>query len=303
MTESILNDNTTTVIIPTHNAGQYFSDLLDSLQVQTLRPTQIIVVDSGSVDETCKIAMRKGCKVITISRTEFDHGSTRNLPLSDVKTEFVTYLTQDAIPANQHLIAELIKPMQATPNIAICYGRQLPKSNARPIERLLREFNYPSQSILKTKNDIETLGLKTFFCSNSCSAVRRSIFNKLGRFKNKVIVNEDMLFAANAIHQGYFVYYSAAAKVYHSHSYSLLQTFRRHFNIGRFFANNKWLLKQASLKRYSGDLIKFCIKLLWQKRAVHYIIFLLIKLVTKVAACKLGWYYQLLFGNKRDAHL
>jgi rhamnosyltransferase len=218
--------------------------------------------------------------------------------VAQTDSEFVVFLTQDVVPADEHTIAELIKPMQADLNIAICYGRQLVRPNAHPLERFYREFNYPRQSILKTKNDIDTLGLKAFFCSNCCSAIRRSIFNKLGGFKNNVIVNEDMLFAAKAITAGYAVYYAAEAKVYHSHPHSLPQTFKRYFNIGRFFADNKWILKHAGLKSYSSDTLKAGIKTFWEKRSLHNIAILLIEFAVKAVACKLGWYYQLLFRSK-----
>jgi rhamnosyltransferase len=120
----------------------------------------------------------------------------------------------------------------------------------------------------------------------------------LGGFKNNVVVNEDMLFAAKATLQGYSVYYSAAAKVYHSHSYSLPQTFKRYFNIGRFFADNKWILKYAGLKRYSADTLKAGVKAFWKKRMPHYIGVLLTEFIVKAIACKLGWYSQLLFRSK-----
>lgn len=292
MTDPSPEDKTATVIIPTYNAGSCFTELLDSLQSQTLKPAQIIIIDSGSTDETREVAKSWNCEVITINRTDFDHGTTRNLAMFEVSTEFAIFLTQDAMPANEHMIAELIKPMQADSNIAICYGRQLPRPNAAPLERFAREFSYSAESMLKTKNDIETLGLKTFFCSNSCSAIRRSTFNELGGFKDKVIVNEDMLFAAKAIIQGYSVYYNAEAKVYHSHSYSLPQTFKRYFNIGRFFADNKGVFKHTDLKSYGGDMLKSGVKNFWQKRMPHYMVALLIEFTIKAVACKLGWYYQ-----------
>ena len=303
MTEPILKTNTITVVIPTHNAERHIASLLEKLNKQTLKPAQIIVVDSESSDETRQIAESRNCRVITINRGKFDHGTTRNLAMAEVSSEFAVFLTQDAIPADEHMIAELIKPMQADSNIAICYGRQLPRPDARSLERFTREFNYPAESILKTKNDIEALGLKTFFCSNSCSAIRCSIFNKLGGFKNNVIVNEDMLFAAKAILQGYSVYYSATTRVYHSHSYSLFQTFKRYFNIGRFFADNKKILKHAGLKNYSGNMLRAGVKTFREKQMLHYIVALLIEFTIKALACKLGWYYQILFYKKQDAYL
>jgi len=287
-----------TVVIPTRNAGQQFLHLLDSLQKQTLKPAQIIVIDSESTDETRETAGSRNCKIITVSNIDFDHGTTRNLAMTEVSSEFVVFLTQDAVPADENMIAELIGPMQADSNIAICYGRQLPRPDARPLERFAREFSYPDESILKTKNDIETLGLKTFFCSNSCSAVRCSIFNKLGGFKNNVVVNEDMLFAAKAIFHDYSVYYSATARVYHSHSYSLPQTFKRYFNIGRFFADNREILKHAGLKGYSGDMLRAGVKTFWEKRMLHYMVALFTEFTIKASACNLGWYYQLLFYDR-----
>ncbi len=288
------------VIIPTLNAGTKLGKLLEILDSQTLKAEEIFVIDSSSSNTTAELVQSHGYRVITINKNDFDHGTTRNLAVAQTDSEFVVFLTQDVVPADEHTIAELIKPMQADLNIAICYGRQLVRPNAHPLERFYREFNYPRQSILKTKNDIDTLGLKAFFCSNCCSAIRRSIFNKLGGFKNNVIVNEDMLFAAKAITAGYAVYYAAEAKVYHSHPHSLPQTFKRYFNIGRFFADNKWILKHAGLKSYSSDTLKAGIKTFWEKRSLHNIAILLIEFAVKAVACKLGWYYQLLFQKKHD---
>jgi len=286
------------IIIPTLNAGTKLGKLLEILDSQTLKAEEIFVIDSSSSNTTAELVQSHGYRVITINKNDFDHGTTRNLAVAQTDSEFVVFLTQDVVPADEHTIAELIKPMQADLNIAICYGRQLVRPNAHPLERFYREFNYPRQSILKTKNDIDTLGLKAFFCSNCCSAIRRSIFNKLGGFKNNVIVNEDMLFAAKAITAGYAVYYAAEAKVYHSHPHSLPQTFKRYFNIGRFFADNKWILKHAGLKSYSSDTLKAGIKTFWEKRSLHNIAILLIEFAVKAVACKLGWYYQLLFRSK-----
>jgi rhamnosyltransferase len=300
MIATLPETNLVTVVIPTCNAGQGFADLLDSLQTQTLKPTEIIIIDSESTDKTLEIAKKRNCKVITIDRADFDHGTARNLAMAEVSSEFAILLTQDATPVGNCMIAELIKPMQANMNIAICYGCQLPRPDAWVLERFARGFNYPANSILKTKNDIETLGLKTFFCSNSCSAIRRSIFEKLGGFKDNVIVNEDMHFAAKAILRNHSVYYSATAGVYHSHRYNFAQKFKRYFNIGRFFADNRWLLKQAGLKRYGGGMLKAGIKTFWQKKWFAYIGHLFAEFIVKAMACKLGWYYQLLFYKKQN---
>ena len=260
--------NMISIVIPTINAGTQFSALLDALDCQTTRPRTILIVDCGSSDDTVEIAKSYGCKVLRIDKNKFDHGTTRNLAMAEVSSEFVVFLTQDAIPADENMIAELIKPMQADSNIAICYGRQLSRPDARTLERFAREFNYPDKSLLKTKNDIKNLGLKTFFCSNSCAAYRRSIFEKHGGFENGVGTNEDMLFAVKAILAGYSVYYAAQAKVYHSHNYRIFDLWLRYFKIGRFFKQYRDVLSIAPLKNegitfFKAGLRHFAAKKQW----------------------------------------
>jgi rhamnosyltransferase len=291
------------IVILTCNAGQNFKKLLDGLEKQTLKPDQILVVDSASTDQTIELAKSRNCRVITIARNDFNHGTTRNLAMGEISSEFAIFFTQDAVPADEYTIEEIVKPMQTDPTIAICYGHQIPRPNACPLESFAREFNYPTKSILKTSCDIDKLGLRTFFCSNSFSAIRSSIFKKLGGFKNNVIVNEDMLFAANAILHNYSVYYSASAKVYHSHLYSLLRTFIRYFNIGRFFADNKWILKYAGITNYGREMLIAGVKTFWRKRMPLYIVALFAEFIIKAIAYKLGWYYQLLFCKKYNVHI
>lgn len=291
------------VVIPTLNAGDRFAELLDRLQEQTVKPARVLIVDSGSIDSTVALAKSHNFDLLTIARGDFDHGTTRNLAVSHTKSEYVVFLTQDAIPADSRMIAELIRPIKADSSIAICYGRQVPRAGAGPLERLARQFNYPPQSFGKrTKKDIANRGMRTFFCSNSCSAVRRSTFDELGGFKDNAGVNEDMLFAAKAILRGYAVYYAVSARVYHSHRHSLFHTFNRYFRIGRFFAENRWLLEHASLGSYGRRMLQSGLKTLWQDRKPHYCAALIAESIVKAGACKVGWYFQRLFGRKDDAH-
>jgi rhamnosyltransferase len=280
------------VVIPIYNAGPCFQNLLDSLETQSLKPTQITIIVSESTSKTREIAESRNCKVIAINRTDFDHGATRNLGVAQTDTEFVIFLTQDATPANKHMIAELIKPMQTDSSIAICYGRQLPKPDATPLERFAREFSYPAESILKTGADIKTLGIRTFFCSNSCSAMRRTIFEELGGFEDSVSTNEDMLFAARAIRAGYGVYYCAQAQVYHSHNFSFLDVFKRYRRIGIFLA--RFDSELAGAAGEGAKMFKAGVKRFWQQRQFYWLLVFIAQTVIKVLACYSGKIYGLI---------
>src|SRR5437764_472039 len=98
-----------TVAIPTLNAGQTFAQTLEAVRAQRLdRQLQLLICDSGSSDHTVALARAHGAEVIEIRREEFSHGGTRNLLMSRAEGHHVAFLTQDAVPASEHWLAELL---------------------------------------------------------------------------------------------------------------------------------------------------------------------------------------------------
>lgn len=85
--------------------------------------------------------------------------------------------------------------------------------------------------MIKAKEDLPHLGIKTYFCSNVCAAYVRSVYLKMGGFEKHTIFNEDMIFAAKLIQNGYKVAYAADAQIIHSHNYSGRQQLRRNFDL------------------------------------------------------------------------
>ena len=116
--------------------------------------------------------------------------------------------------------------------VAAAYGRQLPGADSSEAERVSRYFNYPEISRIKTLDDLGTMGIKTYFCSNVCAAYRRDIYEESGGFVRHTIFNEDMIYAAGAIKAGYGIAYEAQARVVHSHNYTNMQQLRRNFDLG-----------------------------------------------------------------------
>ena len=57
------------VIIPTLNAEKFIEGLLKNLiEVQTLKPDEIIIIDSSSQDKTVEIVKSYGCKTVIIEK-------------------------------------------------------------------------------------------------------------------------------------------------------------------------------------------------------------------------------------------
>ncbi len=242
-----MTDATTiSAIILTVNAEKNIELLLNALKNQTVKPHEIIVADSESTDKTVSIARELGAMVLTIKRSEFNHGGTRDYAFKKSKGDYVLFLTHDAVPANGVLIEKLIEKMESSPKIAVVYGRQLPREDATYMERLVRNYNYPVEEYVYDSTDISKHGIKTFFMSDVCALYRRDVYEKIGGFENGIKTNEDMFYAANAIHNGYSVGYAANAEVIHSHNFSLTEQYQRNYIQGYEIERHKMLLSAPS---------------------------------------------------------
>jgi len=173
------------VIIPTLNAGTSIEKLISSLLAQDACPAEIIVIDSSSEDNTADTAKKAGAVVIVIPRHEFNHGRTRNMAALKAKGDILVFMTQDALPVDNTLLGKLTGPLRIN-DIAAAFGRHVPGHDASVLEVFARSFNYPEKGAVKGREDIEKSGIKTFFFSNVCSAIKREPFFKAGAFFSSV---------------------------------------------------------------------------------------------------------------------
>ncbi|WP_169083630.1 glycosyltransferase family 2 protein [Paenibacillus sp. PL91] len=280
------------VIIPTLNAGSEFDELLERLQRQSVPPHEIIVIDSASEDGTQERARKAGVRLMNVERKDFDHGGTRNQAANQAQGNILLFMTQDALPYNENLIEALTRPLIEQETIVYSYARQLARPGANVLEQLARQYNYPAESQIKSYEDIEQLGIKTFFCSNVCSAIKRDTFEAMGRFQEPVIFNEDLFMAAKCILTGYKVAYSAEAVVYHSHDYSIKQQFKRYFDNGISMRCNAWITPYSAVGKAGSKLVKLQLQKLHQSRQWHHIPRLVAESAAKLIGYKLGMNFR-----------
>lgn len=248
--------NGISVIVPTYQARPYLPALIQQLRQQSLPPEEILVLDSSSSDGTALLAQQLGCRVHTIPKADFNHGGTRNLGARLVSGNILVFMTQDALPVDDRFVEEITRPIREGSAVAV-HARHVPYPSATPPEAFARGFNYPDRSHTRNLKDIPKFGIKAFFFSNVSSAVRRDLFWAAGGFPERVILNEDMLLCARLLRQGHTVAYQSEARVYHSHNYSLLQQFRRYFDIGVAMSQASEDLGGA---RAGGEGVRFAVR-------------------------------------------
>ena len=219
-------------IIPVYHPGNEFKELLKRLSNQSHRLNKIILMNTGEAPWKEEIEKEfPVCEVHLLEKKDFDHGGTRHEATTYSEADYLLFLTQDALPNNEFLIEKLLGGFAQDEKVKAAYGRQLPNSTCREIEKYTRSFNYPSESRIKTKADLETLGIKTFFCSNVCAMYEKKTYEAQGGFVRRTIFNEDMIYAGGLIKNDYKIAYMAEAEVIHSHNYNAVEQFHRNFDL------------------------------------------------------------------------
>ena len=220
------------VIIPVYRPGSEFWELLERLKKQSNKIGKIILMNTGDAPWKNEIEKKySNCEVHLLKKEDFDHGGTRHEATTYSNAEYLLFMTQDAMPADEFLVENLLKAFGSDSKIKAAYARQLPNDTCREIEKYTRSFNYPEESRIKSIEDIDKLGIKTFFCSNVCAMYEKAAYESLGGFVRRTIFNEDMIYAGGLVKNGYKIAYVAEAKVVHSHNYNAIEQFHRNFDL------------------------------------------------------------------------
>lgn len=86
------------VIVPVYNVEKYLKDCLDSLERQTLKNIEVIIVNDGSTDNSRKIAeeyAHRNDNFILIDRSNGGLSAARNTGMSHARGKYIYFLDSD----------------------------------------------------------------------------------------------------------------------------------------------------------------------------------------------------------------
>ena len=218
------------IIILTKNAGDGFGKTLKMVFDQKYDDYEVLIIDSGSIDETLEIARKYPAKITSINPEEFHHSGTRNFAASMAQGEYLVFITQDALPLYTNWLSSLLSPF-SDPDVAGVYGRQIAYNNANIIEKFFYSYFYPDEgiSISHLPENLEDFYIDNVFLSDVNSVIRKDVWGKY-KFNEDIIMAEDKDWAIQVLRAGYKLIYEPKAVVYHSHEYNLISAFERRFD-------------------------------------------------------------------------
>ena len=230
-------DTRVSVVIPTHNAGTDFIYALEKVKAQTgIRDIEIIVLDSGSSDETVRIAERYGAEIIRMDAATFNHGATRNLGAERASGEFILFMSQDAVPVDDACVYRIVTKMLKDAKIAGASIRQIPRSDADLFTSWQLWFyntkllDYTRDKVVDiSRKDVDRLSSsetrKLMQLDNVFSCFRKTVFDE---FKFLPLpYAEDLDLGMRLIRGGYKLLFLSSAGVIHSHNRDAAYFFRR----------------------------------------------------------------------------
>ena len=235
-----------TVICPLYKSREYINSLHNSLLMQEdvdLKVVKYILTETGDgVDKIVREMDKVDLTVISID--EFSHSLTRERAAMESNSDILVFITQDIIIKDKKWLSKLCKPIYEG-KCEAAFSRQI--CDNQSIEKYTRVNNYPKESRIVSKDDVERLGIMTFFFSDAASAIKTDVYKKLNGYDGKdLLTNEDMYLAYKLINNGYRIMYNADAEVIHSHDYKFMQLFKRYFDQGAFLSDNAYLTQYGA---------------------------------------------------------
>ncbi len=224
------------IVIRAYNEEKYIGRLLEGIRHQTIKDVEIILVDSGSTDETVSVAESFEARIVHIPSAEFTFGRSLNYGVRAATRDLIVIASAHVYPVYPDWLESLLRPLEDD-RIALTYGKQRGPETAHFSEQQVYHQWYPDASRSRQL---------TAFCNNANAAIRRSLWEK-NPYDETLTGLEDLAWAKWAREQGYDIDYVAEAEVVHIHNETPAGVFNRYRREGMAF---KQIYPEANFSLY-----------------------------------------------------
>lgn len=211
------------VVIPAFNAGTCLQRSLDSVQVQTLPPVEVIVVDDGSTDDTPEIARAHPLRPRLIQIRNSGVATARNIGMETATADYIALLDADdefmpghlaalSAAANQHPEAVLL---WAGTTRQFAAGAEKEAGTLPDFNAIARAHSEPGEGARVVAGAAYDQLLQGNFIATSSSMFKRSIAGTVLSFNSKLKLGEDRLFFLELMVRGAAVFVDRETVIIH----------------------------------------------------------------------------------------
>lgn len=205
------------VIMRTKNSASTVGAALTALFSQEFDDFELLVVDSGSTDDTLSLVDAFPCRRYRIPPSHYVPGPVLNDAVDRCQGEIVVFQNSDVVPVNEVALGSLLNAFD-DPKVQAAFARQLPRPEAHTCVRSDYARAFPD-----SREAPPWLPFSLPF-----AAMRRSAWEQQP-FYSGAWGSEDTEWGVRARQRGWRIRYVADALVMHSHNYTLRQLYGRRF--------------------------------------------------------------------------
>ena len=110
------------IVIRAYNEGRHIGRLLEGIGQQTVQNVEVILVDSGSTDDTLDVARRYGIKEVGIRPQDFTFGYSLNRGVAAASADFIVIASAHVYPVYPDWLERLLAPF-SDPQVGLAYGQ------------------------------------------------------------------------------------------------------------------------------------------------------------------------------------
>jgi glycosyltransferase involved in cell wall biosynthesis len=168
------------VIMPVYNGAPFIAEAVDSIQGQSHRPLEIIIIDDGSTDSTADliqgIASKKGTDLSYICQANLGPAAARNRGLKLAKGDMIAFLDADDLWTEGMLTGQLQRMNREISMQAVVGCTQRVQASQNPDEH----------------GKLQVIGPLWMAFSLGAGLFRRPVFDVVGPFDESLRYGEDV---------------------------------------------------------------------------------------------------------------
>lgn len=102
-----MTTRTLSVVIPVYNGERYIQECLESVLGQSLKPSEIIVVDDGSSDQTMELVRAASRDILCLEQKRLGPAAARNRGVEAASGEYLAFIDADDLWTKEKLARQM----------------------------------------------------------------------------------------------------------------------------------------------------------------------------------------------------
>lgn len=153
-----MEDDLVSIIVPVYNVEKYIKDCLNSIENQTYKNIEVILVDDGTTDKTIEIIRDEFLpdeRFKLISQENMGVSAARNNGISNSNGKYIVFVDSDDWVAPDYIeyLYSLIKKYNVS--ISTCAHQSLPRNSTPRIIRDPKEYSISTKEYFRRLGDKE----------------------------------------------------------------------------------------------------------------------------------------------------